>query len=109
MMIPLTTNESDHTHNLALDSYITISINYQGSKHVKIWLEQRHITHNTINLIRKSVNTVNRFWIHLQLCLNCVKDVLDYSITQPIWSALDRTPPPPVRRHHQIAASGRDP
>jgi hypothetical protein len=22
---------------------------------------------------------------------------------------LDRTPPPPVRRHHQIAASGRDP
>ncbi len=23
--------------------------------------------------------------------------------------ALDRTPPPPVRRHHQIAASGRDP
>ncbi len=26
-----------------------------------------------------------------------------------INSQLDRTPPPPVRRHHQIAASGRDP
>jgi hypothetical protein len=24
-------------------------------------------------------------------------------------AVLDRTPPPPVRRHHQIAASGRDP
>jgi hypothetical protein len=35
MMIPLIMNESDHSRNLALDSYITISINYQGSKHVK--------------------------------------------------------------------------
>ncbi len=26
-----------------------------------------------------------------------------------IRHSLDRTPPPPVRRHHQIAASGRDP
>ncbi len=25
------------------------------------------------------------------------------------FCTLDRTPPPPVRRHHQIAASGRDP
>jgi hypothetical protein len=35
MIIPLMTNESDHTRNLALDSYITISINYQGIEHVK--------------------------------------------------------------------------
>jgi hypothetical protein len=27
----------------------------------------------------------------------------------PVLDKLDRTPPPPVRRHHQITASGRDP
>jgi hypothetical protein len=35
MMIPMMMNESDHTRDLALDSYTTISINYQGSEHVK--------------------------------------------------------------------------
>ncbi len=40
-----------------------------------------------------------------------VKLLLNSIISTPNakFMTLDRTPPPPVRRHHQIAASGRDP
>ena len=31
------------------------------------------------------------------------------SVQRDVTYPLVRTPPPPVRRHHQIAASGRDP
>jgi len=32
MTIPLMMNESDHTHDFSLDTYIHIKINYQESK-----------------------------------------------------------------------------
>jgi hypothetical protein len=46
----------------------------------------------------------------LEEVLRCLCDAgLKVNMEKMTFCTLDRTPPPPVRRHHQIAASVRDP
>ncbi len=64
-------------------------------------------------IIPTTGNKIRDYYFYTEPVLPCPRNAEQTKSTPSEgrfrWPFLDRTPPPPVRRHHQIAASGRDP